>query len=347
MDTSNASSPTATVLICTYNRAQALRETLGSLARMTVPAGVSWDVLIVDNNSSDATAETVREVQRIFPVPLRYLHEGRQGKSYALNSGLAACRSAFVVFTDDDVIVEPGWLQAALAPMLRDPSIAYTGGPVYPMWEAPCPRWLDRTRGDLWGTIAILDYGTDPFVFEERRRVPLGANMAVRRTLIDAVGGFDPAFGRTGASLLGQEQAEFFSRTRAYGARGSYAPDMKLHHHVPARRLTRNYFRRWWYWKGISRSRLHRIHPLSDSGVDLSTATRVAGVPLFALRAFASHCVRGLGRLVRGDIIGATRHEMMAAYYAGFVSEDWRAARSSGAGTPRSHLRRTHDRASD
>jgi len=333
-------SPTATVLICTYNRARALGEALDSLGRMTVPAALTWDVLVVDNNSSDDTAAVVRQRQSAFPVPLHYLHEPRQGKSYALNTGLAAGRSAFVVFTDDDVLVEPGWLEAAIAPMLADPSIDYTGGPVSPIWEAPCPPWLDRHHGDLWGTIAIQDHGPSPFVYEERQRVPLGANMAVRRALIDSVGGFDPAFGRTGTSLLGQEQAEFFFRTRAHGARGAYAPDMKLHHHVPASRLTRRYFRRWWLWKGVSRSRLHRIHPRSHDGVDISAAKRIAGVPLFALKAMARHGLDGLGSLARGDIIAATRDEMMLAYYAGFAWEDWRSWRSSR--RTRSPLSPTH-----
>ena len=328
MDSRNAMPPTATVLICTYNRARTLAETLDSLARMIVPPGVTWDVLVVDNNSSDDTAAIVRERQAGFPVPLHYLHESRQGRSPALNTGLAAGRSTFVVFTDDDVVVEPGWLHAAIAPMLADATMDYSGGPVSPIWGAPCPRWLDRHRGDLWGAIAILDYGPSAFVFEERRRVPLGANMAVRRTLIDAVGGFDPTLGRTATSLLGQEVPEFFCRTQAHGARGVYAPDMKLHHHVPAGRLTRRYFRRWWFGKGISRSRLHRIHPRS-ADTDLSAAKRVAGVPLFALRAMARHVLDGLGSLLRRDVIGATRHEMMLAYYAGFAWEDWRFARSA------------------
>ena len=134
--------------------------------------------------------------------------------------------------------------------MLDDPSIDYTGGPVRPIWEAPCPDWIDRDRADLWGTLAILDYGTEAFVFEDRRRVPLGANMAVRRSLIDRIGGFDPELGRRGRSLLGQEQAEFFCRSRAVDARGMYEPAMEVHHHVPAIRLTRDYFYRWWYLEG-------------------------------------------------------------------------------------------------
>jgi hypothetical protein len=116
---------------------------------------------------------------------------------------------------------------------------------------------------------------------------------------------------------------------------------MKLHHHVPARRLTRQYFRRWWFWKGVSRSRLHRIHPQS-AGTDLSIARRVAGVPLFALRAMARHFVEGFGSLLRRDVIGATRHEMMLAYYAGFAWEDWRSARSSRLTRSPSRLSPTH-----
>ena len=317
-------SPDATVLVCTFNRAALLAGMLESLAASRTPPGLEWDVLIVDNNSSDDTAALVRRVAAAYPVPLRYLHEPRQGKSRALNTGLAATTARFVAFTDDDVIVEPGWLAAAVQPMVYDPTIDYTGGPVRPLWEVPCPRWLDRERGDLWGAIAILDYGPEPFIFEERRRVPLGANMVVRRRLIDDVGGFDPSLGRIGESLLGQEQAEFFSRVRARGARGLYVPEMQLRHHVPARRLTRRYFRRWWAWKGVSRSRLHRIHPNSELGFDMRTTKRIAGVPRFTLGAMVRHAAAGVRSLARADIIGATRHEMMLAYYAGFAWEEWR-----------------------
>jgi glucosyl-dolichyl phosphate glucuronosyltransferase len=315
--------PVATILICTFNRCQLLDDTLASLEHLIAPA-VSWDILVVDNNSTDATAEVVRKRQTSSPVPLRYVHEARQGKSHALNSGLASTRAAHIVFTDDDVRVEPGWLSAGLAPMLEDEGVAYTGGPVLPIWGAPRPAWLDARRGDLWGAIAILDYGPDAFVFEERQRIPLGANMAVRRTVIEAAGGFNPALGRTGQSLLGQEQAEFFCRTRALGARGVYVPGMVLHHHVPASRLTRRYFRRWWLWKGISRARLYRVHPQAEPGIDLRIARRIANVPRFVWSGVARHAARWVARGLRGQLIEAVRHEMMFAYYLGFAWEEWR-----------------------
>lgn len=291
---------------------------------MRVSPRLSWDVLVVDNNSTDATRAVVASRVAAFPAPLRYLHEPRQGKSYALNTGLNATGAAFIVFTDDDVRVSEGWLEAAVRPMIEDLTIQFTGGPVRPIWGAPRPPWLSDRRGDLWGAIATLDYGPDPFVFEERRRIPLGANMAVRRTLIDAIGGFHPELGRTGASLLGQEQAEFFCRTRAAGAFGLYVPAMELQHHVPASRLTRRYFRRWWLWKGISRARMHRIHPQTEPDMDLRRVGRVSGIPRHIFGDALRHG-RGIIRAtLRRDRVERARHEMMLAYCTGYAYDSWR-----------------------
>ena len=314
----------ATVLICTFNRASLLAETLESLAALRVSPGIKWDVLIVDNRSTDNTGAVVRSLQPTYPVPLHYLYEDRQGKSYALNTGLNATRARFVLFTDDDVRVSPGWLEAAISPMIEDAAIDYTGGPVHPIWEVPPPAWLRGDRAGLWGAIAILDYGPSSFVFEDQGRIPVGANMAVRWTLLDAIGHFDPQLGRRGSSLLGQEQAEFFCRARDAGACGMYAPDMSVHHHVPRQRLTRRYFRRWWLWKGISRARLHRAHPLSESGVTPQEVKRLAGIPVFAIAEMVRHIARWARCRLSGDVAAAVEHETMAAYYVGYAWEDRR-----------------------
>jgi glycosyltransferase involved in cell wall biosynthesis len=316
----------ATVLICTYNRADRLAETLDSLAGMQFdPARpLRWNVLVVDNNSSDPTRAVVESRVASFPVPLRYLFEARQGKSHALNTGLANTAAAIVAFTDDDVRVDERWLEAGCRPMLDDPAVDYTGGPVYPIWEREIPGWLDGGRSDLWGTIAILDYGSEPFVFEERRRIPLGVNMAVRRTLIERIGGFDPALGRSGTSLMGQEQADFFCRSRAAGARGLYVPAMSVRHHVPASRLERDYFRRWWYWKGIAKARLERLRPVTELGVDLSRVPRLAGVPRFMVRTAIADATGWLRSLVAGRPEDQMRHAMMLCYFAGY----WHGART-------------------
>ncbi len=307
----------ATVLIGTYNRRDLLGETLDAIAK--VRATLEWEVVVVDNNSTDDTRAVVESRQAHYPVALRYLFEKRQGNSFALNTGIASSSATIVAFIDDDVRVSEEWLQAACAPMLSNPAIDYTGGPVHPIWDAPPPAWVDQTRPDLWGTLAILDYGPSSFVFEDRQRVPLGANMAVRRAVFDRVGHFDTNLGRVRNSLRGQAQAEFFCRSRNAGARGLYVPAMAVDHHVPESRLTRRYFRRWWFMKGQGRHCLEQIHPTTELGVDLSQVPKIAGIP----RYMCGSAVRDVGGYVRavvtGDVLGAVRHEMMLCYFAGYA----------------------------
>jgi glycosyltransferase involved in cell wall biosynthesis len=320
---SSSANLSATVLICTYNRADLLDETLTSLR--AVRASRIWDIVVVDNNSSDNTREVVERHAASFHVPVTWVFEPAQGKSFALNTGIAQSRGEIIVFTDDDVVVAENWLEAACAPMDADGACQYTGGPVDPIWEVEPPRWLDRTRGDLWGTLAILDYGPEPFVFEERKRVPLGANMAVRRALIDRIGGFHPALGRRGRSLMGQEQAEFFSRARDARARGRYAPEMRVQHHVPRVRLTKQYFRRWWFWKGISRARVDILHRRTELGLDLTGVPHIAGVPRYVWGQLPRSAGGWLKGRVTGDVYAAARHEMAVLYGLGYIRGCWSA----------------------
>jgi glucosyl-dolichyl phosphate glucuronosyltransferase len=320
----------ATILIATYNRGELLDETLTSIRALRVRPGRQWDVIVVDNNSSDGTRAVVERQARDFPVPLRYLFEGQQGRSSALNTGIAAATGDVIAMTDDDVRVEPGWLEAA-CDGLEDPSIAYAGGPVSPIWAAPPPAWLDLTRGDLWGTIAIQNHGDERFIYEEARKVPLGANMAARRSLFVTIGGFRADLGRSsGRIVMGQEVPELLMRARAADLKGGYLPAMRVHHHIPAKRLTRAYFRTWWYGKGVSRSALERMQPITELGVDLRETPHVLRVP----RYMYGSALRDLTGLVKNMAIGRTadafRHEMMLIFFAGYFRARL-ASRSSSA----------------
>ena len=312
----------ATVLIATFNRATLLDETLTWLTRMTVSPSRTWEVIVVDNNSSDGTREVVARHQPGFRVSLTYLFEERQGRSSALNSGIATARGRVLVFTDDDVRVQDGWLDAACETLLSEaPSLGYAGGPVRPIWGAPPPRWLDLTRGDLWGTIAIQDHGTLLVSYEQTRKVPLGANMAVRAEVFSRVGGFRADLGRAdGRVLLGQEVPEWLLRARRAGVTGMYVPRMEVHHHVPASRLTTRYFRRWWYGKGVSRAALDRLQPVTELGVDLRDTPHILGVPRFMYGTL----LRDLAGLAAGMAARrpevAFRHQMMVAFFAGYFA---------------------------
>jgi GT2 family glycosyltransferase len=326
----------ATILIATYNRAALLDDTLGSIAQMRVSPGLRWEAIVIDNNSTDGTRAVVDGHIAGFPAPLRYLFEQQQGRSSALNAGIAKARGGVIVFTDDDVRVVDGWLDAAAAPLMgSDPKLAYSGGPVRPIWGASPPAWLDLERGDLWGTIAIQNHGSDAFLYEERRKVPLGANMAVRREVFERVGGFQPDLGRAdGRLVLGQEVPELLVRVRSAGLRGIYVPEMQVHHHIPAARLTPKYFRRWWFGKGVSRAAMERLQPLTDLGVDLRATPHFLGLPRFMY----GSVLRDTAAMVRERVLGrrqaSFRHQMMAVYFAGYFWARWRERRAGTQRTP-------------
>src|SRR4051812_26304053 len=108
----------ASILICTYNRAALLADTLASLCR--IHSARRWEIVVADNNSSDDTRAVVERLAASAPVPVHYLFEATQGKSHALNTGLKRCTGEVVVFTDDDVCVPAGWLEAACEALERD-----------------------------------------------------------------------------------------------------------------------------------------------------------------------------------------------------------------------------------
>jgi glucosyl-dolichyl phosphate glucuronosyltransferase len=320
----------ASVLIATFNRAALLDETLAFLATMRTAPDIRWEVLIADNNSTDDTRAVVERHQHTFPVALRYLFEPKQGRSSALNAAIAAAHGRVLAFTDDDVRVADGWLDAAHQALnTGDARIGYAGGPVRPIWGTTPPAWLDLTRGDLWGTIAIQDHGTAEVGYEVAGRIPLGANMAVRREVCERVGGFRPDLGRAnGRFVLGQEVPEWLLRVRQAGFVGMYVPRMEVHHHVPAGRLTKKYFRRWWTGKGVSRAMLERMQPVTDLGLDLRTVPHVLGVP----RYMYGSLLRDLGSIVlerlRGNVAAAFRHEMMVMFFGGYFLARWNERRA-------------------
>ncbi len=240
-----------TVLIVTHNRADSLRLTLQSLARCVTTR--TWDVLVVDNGSTDHTRALVQELAPTFPVPLACLSEPVLGKYGALNAGLHHTTSTFVGATDDDAIVARDWLQTACDALVRCDA-DFVGGRVYADWSAPPPAWLDAGNSTFQKVIAVQDHGDRCREYGKGISWPLGVNVAYRRDVFDRVGYFDPSLGRKAGTLRNQAQREWHLRAKAAGARGTYVPEMIAYHRISADRLTRQYFRRWYYWHGISRA---------------------------------------------------------------------------------------------
>ncbi|MEN3334100.1 MAG: glucosyl-dolichyl phosphate glucuronosyltransferase [Blastocatellia bacterium] len=312
------------IVIPTYNRADELRETLNSLARLK-PAG-DWEVIVADNNSRDHTKAIVDEAAKTFPSPLGYLFEPEQGRCAALNAGIRAARGQIIVTTDDDVRVEANWLDA-IAHALDGLGCDYIAGKVLPVWSRQRPAWLPNRSGRHWAVIALLDYGGEPS--ELGKRAPLGVNMAFRRDCFERAGLWDNRLGRKAGTLLGQEVREWRLRAGAAGLRGFYTPDVVVHHVIPADRLTKRYFRRWFYWHGISRAMLYqqaRINMESpeETTLDYAKVPHIAGVPRYLYRS----CLRMLGDTVkaaaRRDSVATFENELWLWFFAGIVKQRWK-----------------------
>src|SRR5208282_2733880 len=173
-----------TVILCTYNRCQSLAKSLESLAASQMPESVSWEVLVVDNNSRDQTRAVVEDYSRRYPERFRYLFEPKQGKSHALNAGIQATEGEILAFVDDDVTVDSTWLQNLTAP-LRNGEWAGAGGRILPEQNFSPPHWLPLQDRYALAPLALFDLGPEAGPLIEP---PFGTNMAFQRKAFERYG---------------------------------------------------------------------------------------------------------------------------------------------------------------
>jgi glycosyltransferase involved in cell wall biosynthesis len=250
-----STSITLDVIIPTYNRANLLERTLQSLFAADVPPQLAVTIVVVDNNSQDTTRQTVEAWTPIYHGRMRYVFEPRQGRSYALNTGVASSDSQLIGFIDDDEEVEAGWFRCISAAFASD-TLDFIGGPYVPNWGASIPSWFPD---DYRGVVGWVDSGQHVRPYDESfDGILMGGNAVIRRSTLVKVGPFDTALGRTSKGLLSCDDEEMYWRLRAAGARGLYCPDLVIRHYVPPERLTKKYFRRWCFWQGASQGILDR-----------------------------------------------------------------------------------------
>ena len=242
----------ASIIICTHNRAASLERTLESLERLTVPAGLAYEILVVDNRSEDKTRQVVHSFMERSGLPLRYVYEEELGLSAARNRGVEEAAGEVLVFTDDDVIVDPQWLQA-LVDAHRQFNAAAVGGKILPQWPGERPRWY---RDSIRGAVVHLDFGEELRDLTADELTLWGANLSVKRSRLERVGGFDSGLGRKGQSLTGGEETLLQQQIRAHGGRVLYTPNAVVWHVISPQRATRSFFRRWAFGQGRTEAML-------------------------------------------------------------------------------------------
>ncbi len=270
-----------TVIVCTFNRCQSLAKTLDSVATTTLPESEKWEVVVVDNNSGDQTREVVRDFSRRYPNCFRYFFEPRQGKSYALNSGIQEARGDVLVFMDDDVTVEPTWLRNLTAGLCSG-EWAGAGGPILPRWPCTPPSWLPVKEWFGKAPLGIFDLGPQAGPLTD---APFGTNMAFLRRVFEKHGVFRTDLGpRPNSEVRNNEDTEFGRRLLAAGERLKYEPTALVYHPVSQDRLQKEYFLKWWFNKGRA--------DIRETSVPTDKEWSVSGIPLHLFRRLAVGTLR-------------------------------------------------------
>ncbi|HYN84173.1 MAG TPA: glycosyltransferase family A protein [Pyrinomonadaceae bacterium] len=302
------------VIVPTYNRQELLARTLRSLLAARVPEGLDVHVTVVDNNSKDATREVVESFAGRFGARLHYVFEdSAQGRSVSLNAGIratAAQGGELVGMIDDDEEVDAAWYEVAHRAFTSDARTAFVGGPCKPRWGARQPAWLPM---DYLGVIGWIECGDKVLTYgEDHPGMLMGGNVCIRRDVLEQVGLYRTALGRTDKKMLSGEDQDMFERLMQAGARGLYLPELIIYHYVPAERLTKKYFRRWCFWNSVSLGLLDRERR--------APVAYLGGVPRWmyrnAARGLLTATKAGLGR--NGDSSRAFSEELDAWKLAGF-----------------------------
>jgi glycosyltransferase involved in cell wall biosynthesis len=236
------------IIICTYNRVFYLSKCLEHLKNQSSKPD-DYEVVIVDNNSTDKTAEISKKFISENPhLFVKYIFESNSGLSHARNRGINESIGEVICFIDDDGFIFPEYIQNLKSCLINNPKINAFGGKIYPMYESSPPKWMTRWLQPL---LSVIDKGNNIVLFKGTH-YPIGANMGFKRNLINKIGLFNTDLGRKGNSLLGGEEKDYFFKIKKIKEPIFFLPNVKIHHIIPDNRVTESYIRRMGIGIGIS-----------------------------------------------------------------------------------------------
>ena len=237
------------VIICTYNRSETLKKVLECVQALKGAPEITWETLVVDNNSTDETKATVTAFAGNGSANIRYLFEKKQGKPYALNTGIAAAAGDIVAFTDDDVLIDSDWLLNIKKAFDHNDCLGL-GGKIIPVFNDKTPSWLTvDTPTPFLNVLGGFDQGDNHCDL----KVPTnGANMAFRKEAFDKHGNFNTDLIPRG------EDTEISLRLLARGERLVYAPDAIIYHRVQKEKLKKKAFQTSYYYYGRFKAKSER-----------------------------------------------------------------------------------------
>jgi glycosyltransferase involved in cell wall biosynthesis len=234
------------VVICTYNRCRSLQRALESLIHLIVPPSLFWELIVVDNHSSDQTKEVVEAFAKKSDFPVIYIWEEIRGSSEARNAGIRQSQGEVISFLDDDVIVSPDWLAETWKAFTLLTAVCIGGKALLPP-DLTFPRWWDHSYD---GPIGKCDLG-DQVMFNQTANLNIiGANVSFRRFVFDKYGFLSTKLSRRGNNLVMGEDSDFIRRLRAHGEYAAYYPKSIVYHVPSESRMRVSYMSRWYFRRG-------------------------------------------------------------------------------------------------
>lgn len=241
------------VILCTHNRGRVFEETVRSFLECHTD-GIEYELVVVDNNSTDGTSEIGAQFAASNPR-IRYVMEPQEGLSHARNKGISVSFGEIVAFVDDDLYFSPFWLTAIYSAFKQRADMDCIGGKVILHFEADCPSWIEDDMKRIYGVTSFGDLERE--IFPPERWI--GCNMAFRRSVFKRIGVFNTSLGRTPGTLLSGEDDEIAYRVENASLKTLYSPEAQVSHRISPARLTRQWVLSRYYWGGITEVALKQL----------------------------------------------------------------------------------------
>ena len=246
------------IIVCTYNRDKYLYGALQCIAENGFPSD-AYEIILVNNMSTDNTEAECQRFGHDYPdLNFHYFVEANQGLSYARNRGIKESQGETLLFLDDDSYIQKDYLKNLQRQLNDHPEADAFGGKIDPVFESgETPKWLSKWN---YSWVSAIDLGEKVCQFKGKA-FPIGANMGIRKAMLDKTGAFNTQLGRSKKNLMGGEEKDLFERIQQQGGLIYYFPDVVVNHVIPPTRTTKDYVKR--LGEGVGRS--ERIRTLGVS----------------------------------------------------------------------------------
>jgi len=277
------------VLIATYNRADVLQRTLTAMSALEMEA-IPAELIVVDNNSTDHTKAIIEQFGNRLPI--QYCFEPKQGKNAAVNRAVELAQGELLIFTDDDVLVEPDWLVRWSEGVDRWPTYDVFGGSILPEWPGEVPEYI-FSLPSYEMTYCVLDAKQDEGLFAEGR--PFGPNLGIRsRIFKEEEFRFNETVGPSPGNYIMGSEAELLKRLETAGRQAVYLPQVGVRHIIRADQLTP----KWLYGRAFRYGRSLRYHSRNEN------EKKLFGLPRYLLNFLATTMLKRCKYLLRCNRTG-------------------------------------------